>query len=193
MMISKISRMENKNLILISVLILVITLIAQTTVLADNVATQSATTTSAATILIRNVTDSADVSTITFPSGAPSAVISNPTGSDLQVLTSTASEAAPVAILTSTAAYTLWYNVTSTATWGDAVASERFYTQAVATDLDLTTFGSGADEMTVWDTDQETTQALAANVDEELFLQITLSAQSGKTGTSTLTVLGETP
>ena len=185
----KINKVENKILILVSVLALIITLAAQTTVLATNEATQSATTNSATTILIRNVADSADVATITFPSGAPSAVISNPTGnSDLQVLTATASEAAPVALLTSTTNYTLWYNVTSTATWGDAVTSEKLYTQTLAADLNLTDFGTNAYDMTVWGTDQETTQTLVANTDKEFFLQVTLSASSGKTETSTLSV-----
>ena len=191
MILYKINRIENRNLILVCVLALVITLVGQT-VLADNEATQSASTSSATTILIRNVADTADVATITFPSGAPSAVISNPTGnSDVQVLTATASEAAPVALLTSTANYTLWYNVASTATWGDAVASEKLYAQALATDLNLTDFGTSAYNMTVWGTDQETTQTLVANTDKEFFLQVTLSASSGKTGTSTLSVLGE--
>jgi len=144
------------------------------------------------TILIRNVADTADVATITFPAGNPSAVISNPTGNtDVQVLTATETEAAPVALLTSTAAYTLWYNVTSTSTWGDAVASEKLYVIALAGNLNLTTFGTNAYNMTTWGTDQETTQTLAAGVDKELYLQVTLSALWGKTGTSTLSVLGE--
>lgn len=192
MILYKINKAENKILILVGVLVLAIILAAQTTVLATNEATQSASTTSATTVLIRNVANDADVATITFPSGAPSAVISNPTGnSDVQVLTATASEAAPVALLTSTTAYTLWYNVTSTATWGDAVTSEKLYTQALAADLDLTTFGTNAYNMTVWGTDQETTQTLDGSNNEELFLQVTLSSSSGKTGTSTLSVLGE--
>jgi hypothetical protein len=145
-------------------------------------------------IEIRNVADTADVATITFPSGASSAIISNPTGNvDVQVLTAIASEASPVAILKSAAAYTLWYNVTSTATWGDAVASEKLYTIAIDADLDLTTFGTNAYNITVWGTDQETTQALDGTNSEELYLQVTLSALAGKTGTSTLTILGETP
>lgn len=143
-------------------------------------------------ISIRNVADTADVATITFPSGDASAVISNPTGNvNVQVLTATASEAAPVAILKSATAYTLWYNVTSTSTWGDAVASEKLYTIAIAGDLDLTTFGTSAYNMTVWGTDQVTSQTLAAGVNKELYLQVTISALWGKSGTSTLTILGE--
>ena len=192
MRIYKISKAENKVLALAIILVLAAILVAQATVLADNEATQSASTSAASTVLIRNIADDADVATITFPAGAPSAAISNPTGNtDVQVLTATASEAAPVALLTSTASYTLWYNVTDTSAWSDTVASEKIYTVAIAAELDLTTFGSSADEITVWDTDQETTQALVANTDEELYLQVTLSASSGKSGTSTLTVLGE--
>jgi hypothetical protein len=146
------------------------------------------------TIEIRNVADTAEVSTIIFPAGDSSAVISNPTGNvDVQILTATASEAAPVAILKSATAYTLWYNITSTATWSDAVASEKLYTIALGGDLNLTTFGTNAYNMTVWGTDQETTQALDGTNSEELYLQVTLSTLAGKTGTSTLTILGETP
>jgi hypothetical protein len=185
---------EKKILILASVLVLALTLVVSVTVLATHQATQSATTNKATTISIRNVADSADVTTITFPAGNPEAVISNPTGNvNVQVLTATASEAAPVAILKSAAAYTLWYNVTSISTWGDAVASEKLYTIAIAAELDLTTFGTNAYNMTAWGTDQTTTQALAAGVNKELYLQVTLTALGGKTGTSTLTILGETP
>jgi len=185
--------MKKRILALVGVLVLVAVLIVPMAVLAGNEATQSASTNKAITISIRNVADSADVATITFPAGAPEAVISNPTGNvDVQVLTATASEAAPVAILKSAAAYTLWYNVTSITTWGDAVASEKLYTIAIDGDLDLTTFGTNAYNMAVWGTDQETTQTLAADVDKELYLQVTLTALVGKTGTSTLSVLGET-
>lgn len=148
----------------------------------------------ATTILIRNVADTEAVTTITFPAGDASAVVSNPTGNiDTQVLTDTAVDAAPVAILTSGSAYTLWFNVTAASGWADTVASEKIYTQTIATDLDLTAFGTNAKEITVWDTAVTATpQALEAGVDKELFLQITLTASWGKTGSSTLTVLGET-
>ena len=187
--------MEKKILALAGILVLTATLMVSVAVLAVNTATQSAATNKADTISIRNVADNADVSTITFPAGAPSAVISNPTGNlDIQVLTATASEASPVAILKSAAAYKLWYNVTSTSTWDDAVASEKLYTIALAAEVSLTTFGTNAYNMTVWGTDQDTTtQALAAGVSKELYLQVTLAALAGKTGTSTLSVIGETP
>jgi len=186
--------MEKKILALAGILVLTATLMVSVAVLAVNTATQSAATNKADTISIRNVADNADVATITFPAGAPSAVISNPTGNvNVQILTATASEAAPVAILKSAAAYTLWYNVTSTSTWDEAVASEKLYTIAIDGELNLTTFGSSAYNMTVWGTDQETTQALAAGVNKELYLQATLATLAGKAGTSTLSVLGETP
>lgn len=146
------------------------------------------------TIQIRNVADNADVSSITFPAGDISSPVSNPTGNvDVQNLTATGSAAAPVAILKSSTAYTLWYNVTDTSGWADTVASEKFYTLALGGDLTLTYFNDNADNMTVWDTDQSTTQALSGSASKELFLQITLSSNYGKTGQSTLSVLGETP
>ncbi len=185
--------MKKKILTIGMVLALVAVLAVPMAALATNQGTQDASTSPAATILIRDVGNTADVTTITFPQGAPGAVISNPSSNipETQILTGVDTAATPVAILTSAAAYTLWYNVTSTSTWGDAVASEKLYTIAIAGTLDLTTFGTSAYNMTTWGTDQVTTQTLAAGVNKELYLQVTLSALSGKTGTSTLTILGE--
>ena len=80
MTIDIINKVENKILILATVLVLVITLTAQTTVLADNEATQSASSSKATSITIVGKTGSstAVVGSITFPAGAPSAVVSNP-------------------------------------------------------------------------------------------------------------------
>jgi hypothetical protein len=178
-------------------LALVAVLVAPMAALASNEGTQSASTTPAATILIRNIADGADVTTITFPQAAAGATVSNPTSSasETQVLTETASEATPVAILTSDVAYKIWYTITAGTGWDATVASEKIYTQAVAAELDLATFGTSATAITVWDTPTATSpaQALDGSLDKELYLQITLESAVGKTGTSTLTVLGETP
>ncbi len=186
--------MKKGILALAMVLALVGVLVMPMAALADNGADQSASTDLATTILIRNIGDNTTVASITFPSATGGSVVSNPSCDypETQVLTATESEATPVAILTSTTAYNaLWYNVTSVSAWGDVVASEKLYTIAIDGNFSLTTFGTNAYNMTVWGTDQETTQSLVANVDKELYLQVTLKSVAGLTGTSTLTVLGE--
>jgi len=138
------------------------------------------------------------VDSITFPAGDPEDLISNPTNnfSETQVLTATDTDATPVAQLKSATAYTLWYNVTSGSGWIDTVASEGIYIIAIGEALDLTGFDTNAYDMTAWDTDLKPdapAQTLAAGVNKELYLQVTLSASWGKSGTSTFSVLGETP
>ena len=177
---------------------LMVSLSVSSTVLATHQATQTATTTSAATIEIVRVADgSTAVTSITFPTGTVSTDISNPANDapETQILTATDTEATPVAQFKSASAYTLWYNVAAGTGWTDTVASEGIYVQTIDTALNLTGFDTNAFDMTAWGTDQEATpaQALAAGVNKELFLQVTLTANAGKTGTSTLTVLGETP
>jgi len=177
-------------------LALLAVLAAPMAVLFDNEGTQSASTIKSTSILIRNIADDADVTAITFPSAAASAVVSNPSSNipETQILTAVAADATPVALLTSATAYNLWFTITDTDNWAETVATEKLYTQAVDATLDLDTFGTAALAITVWDTPTAATpQALAAGVDKELYLQVTLQAVSGYTGTSTLTVLGETP
>jgi len=165
-----------------------------TYVLAGNTSTQSASTAQATTItVVGKVADTA-ITTITFPEGAPSAVISVPYNdvdlvADAQVLHATTSE--PVVRLKNTSAGTLkvWLGIT---TWANGVAaSEDFELVPVTTttitvvDDVLSTNGNAA---TV-----DTTKTIAAAAYNALYLELVLSSLAGKTGTSTLTVLGETP
>ena len=165
-----------------------------TYVLASNVATQSASSAQATTItVVGKVADTA-ITTITFPQGAPSAIISVPYNdvdlvADAQVLHATTSE--PVVRLKNTSAGSLkvWLSIT---TWANGVAaSEDFELVPVATttitvvDDVLSTNGNAA---TV-----DTTKTIAAAAYNALYLELVLSASAGKTGTSTLTILGETP
>ena len=189
--------MRKKNLFLASALVLVMTLavstVVSTTVLATNVANQSASSSSATTITIvgKAATSTAVVGTITFPAGAPSAVVSNPSsdaaglGEDTaQVLHATASE--PVAQLLNGSAGTL--NVwVERAAWTEAVASERYELSnpAVTTTDDL----SGGTALT--ETSTDSTSDITAGAYLALYLEVTLDATAGTSGTSSITILGE--
>lgn len=187
--------MKKRILALTGVLVLVAVLIVPMGVLADNEATQGASTTKATTILIRDQLDAADVTTITFPAGAPDATIANPSNSaaQSQVLTAVAADATPIALLTSDTAYKIWYTITDLGTWDDAVAMEELHTIAVDAELTLAAFQAAGKEITVWDTPTDSLQSIAVGTPLEFYLTVQLEAATGKTGTSTLTILGETP
>ncbi len=131
------------------------------------------------------------VGTITFPEGEPSDVISAPY-SDVdsgapQLLHATSSE--PVVRLknTSVGTLTVWLGITG---WtNSAVASERYELVPPATltvdvvDNVLSADGTAASISTFTTID--------AGAYGALYLQVTLGTGSGKSGTSTLTILGE--
>ncbi len=165
-----------------------------TYVFAANTATQSGSTSSASTIsVVGKVADDA-ITTITFPEGAPSATISVPyndvdTVSDPQVLSGTVSE--PVVRLKNTAGVT--YNVTlEITTWSNSVASSEDYELVATTDTTIATVASAlsADGNSA---SVDTAVSMTTGTYKALYLELVLSAVAGKTGTSVLTVLGETP
>ncbi|MCK5122965.1 MAG: hypothetical protein KAQ87_02350 [Candidatus Pacebacteria bacterium] len=193
MMISKINKAENKSLILAGVLILTATLVMSAAVLAaDNDASQEASTTQAATVsIVGKVADTA-ITTITFPEGAASATISTPynnvdTVTDAQVVAGSDSE--PVVRLNNTSGGTLqaWLEIT---TWSDGVAASEDYelvttatTNVAVVDDVLSADGNSASV--------DTSVTIPTTEYRALYLELVLSALSGKSGTSTLTVLGE--
>ncbi|MDP3245168.1 MAG: hypothetical protein Q8M83_05950 [bacterium] len=165
-----------------------------TYVLASNVSTQSASTATATTItVVGKVADTA-IATITFPQGAPSATVSNPsndvdTSSDPQVLSASVSE--PVVRLKNTSGGTL--NVTlEITTWTNSVAASEDYelvntattTVNVVNDV-LSTDGNAASAATG--------VSMTTGTYKALYLELVLSAIAGKSGSATLTILGETP
>ncbi len=186
--------MEKKILILVGVLALAMTLVASVTVLATNIATQGATTNKATTIEVRAQDYTTTVSTITFPAGAPSAEVSLPTngvGAEVQTF-GAAGTAKPVVTLFNGSAgvLTIWYNITTFT--NSAVSSENYLINgkaaACANAAAITgtvTFGT--------DTNTSTTITNGAGNEKDLYLKVTLSALAGKSGASTLTILGETP
>ncbi|HCM45584.1 MAG TPA: hypothetical protein DIS54_02025 [Candidatus Veblenbacteria bacterium] len=163
-------------------------------VLAANTATQQASTAAATTIsVVRKAVDAA-IATIYFPEGSPGATVSAPyndvdTSSDPQVLSATVSE--PVVRLKNGSGGTL--NVTlQITTWNatDAlVASEDYELETTGTATinvvnDVLSADGGAASV-------DTTTTIAAGVFADLYLELVLGAAAGKTGNSTLTVLGE--
>lgn len=186
--------MEKKILFLVGVLVLAATLIVSVTVLASNEATQSASSAKATTVTVVGKAADTAIATITFPEGAPSATVSVPyndvdTSSDPQSLGTTASE--PVVRLKNTSAGTLkvWLEIT---TWANGVAASEDYELVVTTDTTvavvdnvLSSNGSAASV--------DTTVQIPTTEYRALYLELVLSSLAGKTGTSTLTVLGETP
>ena len=168
-----------------------------TYVLAANTATQEASTAAATTISVVGKAADTAITTITFPQGAPSATVSDPyndvdTVSDSQVLSGTVSE--PVVRLKNTSGGTL--NVTlEITTWNGTyagfVASED-YELVVTTDTTIaavaSVLSSNGNAASVATAIGITTGAYNA-----LYLELVLGSLAGKSGSSTLTVLGETP
>jgi len=166
----------------------------KTYVLAANTATQVASTTQATTIsVVGKVADTA-ITTITFPEGAPSATVSAPyndidTVSDSQVLSATVSE--PVVRLKNTSGGT--YNVTlEITTWSNGIAASEDYELVVTTNTTIAAVASAlsADGNAA---SVDTGISIPTNEYKALYLELVLSSVAGKTGNSTLTILGETP
>jgi len=184
------------NIVLALTLIMVIVGgLNATYVLATNEATQSASSAAATTItVVGKVADTA-ITTITFPEGAPSATISTPyndvdTVSDAQVLHATTSE--PVVRLKNTSAGALNISLSISSWTGSIAASEGYAlsdpattTTSAVTDNNLSTDGTNGLSPVA------TGVSVSAAAYKALYLELILSSSAGATGTSTLTILGE--
>ena len=186
--------MEKKILFLAGALALAVILVAQMTVFASNVADQEASSSKATSITIvgKTATSEAVVGTITFPAGEPSAVVSTPssdaTGENeatVQVLDGASSE--PVAQLLNGSAGTLKVWIGRGA-WTTAVTSERYK----LSDPAVTTVSSLTAETELTEASADSGSTIAASAYLALYLEVTLSAEAGKSGTSSITILGET-
>lgn len=133
------------------------------------------------------------VSNITFPIGDSSAVVSNPSnGTETQVF-GTAGNAKPVVTLVNTVAtaYNIWYNITAFS--NSVVSSENYVIIAkggACANADTITESATLDGSNHVTTGTVTT--IAATGERDLYLKVTLGTLWGKTGASTLTILGET-
>lgn len=134
-----------------------------------------------------------DVGSITFPEGAPGVTVSSPSNgqSETQAF-GAAGEAKPVVTLVNTgsATYKLYLEV-STFTDG-CVASEYYLVNDKGTACPSADYVNNA---VVFDTltDTGTTIGTGSANAKDLYLKVGLSALAGRSGSSTLTVLGEKP
>ena len=191
--------MEKKILALTGALVLAAALIGSEAVLAAHQATQEASTAKATTFLIggtETTTKDTAVSTITFPEAAPGTTVDTPfndiDGSgDPQVLSSTASE--PAVKIKNTHASASYNVVLEITTWTNSLVDMEYYNLAAdgATNIDavttaLSAANGGANTVS-------TGVSINAGAYKDLYLKLTLSSVAGKTGTSTLTILGATP
>ncbi len=161
---------------------------------AAHTSTQEASTSAATTISVVAKAADTGITTITFPQGAPNATIPVPfnnvngVGSP-QVLHSSTSE--PVVRLKNTSAGNLLVTLEIT-TWTNGVAASEDY-ELVATGTTTITVVDDALSADGNVATVATGVTMAASAYRALYLELVLSGVAGKTGTSTLTVLGETP
>lgn len=186
--------MKKKILTTVSTLVLVATLFLSVTALAGYQANQQASTSKVTTISIVNKVADNAVATITFPEAPPNATVSNPynnvdTASDPQFLSVTASE--PVVRLKNTSAANLkvWLEIT---TWTNSIAASEDYelvdTSTTNVNVVNDVLSSDGNAASV-----DTGVAINSGAYKALYLELVLSSVAGKTGTSMLSVLGETP
>ncbi|HBA36939.1 TPA: hypothetical protein DCZ15_03650 [Candidatus Falkowbacteria bacterium] len=136
------------------------------------------------------------ISTITFPEGAPETTVSQPyndiDGVGSPQIFGGAGIAKPVVTLYNGGGTGLiiWYNIT---TFTNGIVSDEYYLindkGAICADA------SAINNAAVFDTDTDTGTTIAAGAgnEKDLYLKTVLSLVAGKTGNSTLTILGETP
>jgi len=145
-------------------------------------------------IEIRAQNYTTSVSSITFPEAEPGATVSNPSNSENETQTfGSAGMAKPVITLYNGGASTLtiWYNIT---TFTNSVVSSEYY--LINDKGAACANGDAINNAVTFDADTNTATTIAAGAgnEKDLYLKVVLSPSLwGKTGTSTLTILGEAP
>ncbi len=184
--------MKKKILVLSMVLALVAALVVPMAALADNEGTQNASTTALASTSITVVSKVGTdvVASITFPEGAGGATISDPwndhdTSALPQVLHASTSEPVVRLLNGSGGDLIVWLGMS---TWTNSVVASEYYNLATSGAVNILTVTTA---LTTTSTTTGTT--LANGVYGDLYLKVILAATTGISGTSTLTVLGETP
>lgn len=199
MRIYKEERVENKILALASVLALAATLFISAAVLAaDNDTGQSASTAKTTTFLVGGSeagTKDTNLTTITFPEGAPAATISNPSNNldaaDPQVLSATVSE--PVAHIKNTHGSASYSVVLEITTWTNSLIDMEYYNLAADDAVNIEAVTSELSNASGASRTVSTGVSIAAGTYKDLYLKLVYGSVSGKSSTSTLTILGETP
>jgi len=189
-----VKNVKKRILALAGVLALMAVLVVPTTALASNVGTQGATTDKASTITIVGQDYSTPVSAITFPAGAPGAVISTPTNdqTEIQVFGAAGTAKPVVALLNgSSGALKIWYTITTfSPDLTDSTEKYLISTKgAVCADADAVNLPVVFTTLT----ESASTITNGAGNEMDLYLVLTLGAAAGGTGSSTITIFGETP
>jgi hypothetical protein len=155
----------------------------------------SAAFTFSSAIAIRAQDYTTSIANITFPEGSPNSIVSQPfnnvdSNSSPQFLGG-AGIAKPVATLfnDNMSSLKIWYNIS---TFSNDIVLDEYYliNNKGAACLDE----SCVSENVVFDTDTDTGIILfsGSNNEKDLYLKVNLSGVAGKTGSSTITILGET-
>ncbi len=175
-----------------SVLVVLAVLIVPMVAMATHQAEQQASTGRATTINITAQNYTSPVSTITFLEGTPSTNVSAPYN-DFDGIGSPQAfgdPGTPVVTLLNGASvnYTISYNIT---TFTNSTVANEYYLIN-----DKGAACASADNITdavTFDTDTSTGTTIVhgAGNEKDLYLKITLSDEAGKSGTSTITILGE--
>ena len=140
-------------------------------------------------------TKDTNLTTITFPEGTTETTISAPYNNldgsgDPQVLSATVSE--PVAKIKNTGS--VIYNITlEITTWTNSVANMEYYNLATDGATNINTVTSELSDANGTARSVSTGVSISAGTYKDLYLKLVLSSSAGKTGASTLTILGETP
>jgi len=134
------------------------------------------------------------VTTITFPEGVPEGTVDAPyndvDGSgDPQVLSPTASE--PVVKIKNTHASVTYNIILEITTWTNSLVNMEYYNLATDGATDIQTVISELSNANGAARTVSTGVSIAAGAYKDLYLKLTLSSIAGKTGSSTLTILGE--
>ena len=174
-------------------IILGVTLVAAaaipSVVLAANNAEQSASTLQATTISIKGQDGAtSDITAITFPAAACGATVDNPSNSESEMQEFGGAEVAkPVVTLVSPADYTVWLQVEN---FSSNVVDSEYYAlldhQAACLDADAV-----SSEITLNDTAFTTEVSMTTAEINDLYLKVTLGSVAGRTGFSSISILGE--
>ncbi len=185
--------MKKRNLTLGIVLALLAAMVAPMAALAGNQAGQSAGAFSTALNIVDKVGDTA-VTNIIFSPGAPGTTVSDPLntvngGTDKQVLSASASE--PVVRLNNTSGAALIVSL-QISPWTNGVVVSEDYELVAITDTTVAVVDNVL-SATGGAATVNTTVSIANGAYLALYLEVVLIGSTGVTGTSQLTILGETP
>ncbi len=187
--------MKKRISAIVMTVVLVAALAVPVVVLAVNHdATQDATTSTVETLNVIDKTGTTTIATITFPEAAVSTTVDAPfndvdTFTTPQVLSGSISE--PVVRIENTTGlpYIVWLSITD---WQNGVVVAEDYELAVGGAVDIATVTTALSTDGLAATVSTFTTLTTATI-MDLYLTVDLGSLAGKTGTSTLSVLGETP